>query len=410
MSTRPLDGVVILDLSMFVSGPFGTTLLSDLGARVVKVEPLGGDPVRSNGVGPSVAGENAQFITFNHGKESLAVDLKSDAGAALFRRLAAKADVVFDNFRPGVRARLGIDFASLSSLNPRLITCSISGYGQDGDAGPAFDLIVQALSGVMSITGSAALGPARVGFQIGDLAGGLYAAIGVLAALHRRNQTGLGSEVDVSLLDTQLALLGDDVTYRYLNAANPVAWGTGHPYLVPYQAFATKDHPLVVAAVGQEAFWERFCVAIEKEGLAADPRFATNNLRVRNRDELIPIIEGALLDEGREHWLAALRAHDVPSAPLLGVGEALDLDSVKTRGMVRPVSGYEDDVRVPGSPVKFSGVEVDASASPAPRLGDHTQNILASLGEYSADDVRQLLLDRVISGQSPDNENNAKEH
>jgi formyl-CoA transferase len=235
-----------------------------------------------------------------------------------------------------------------------------------------------------------------VGFQIGDLAGGLYAAIGVLAALQHRAQTGFGSEVDISLLDSQIALLADDVTYSSINTENPVRWGTGHPYLAPYQAFETLDGAIVVAAVGHEAFWKGLCRAIGTQNLMDDDRFFSNAARVANRDALIPLLAKIFLSEGQQHWLETLQLHDVPCAPILSVGESLALDVSKRRAMVRSVDGYERDLSVAGNPVKFVGAKPPGNAKPAPQRGGDSRNLLLEIGGYSEDEIDQMCREAVI--------------
>lgn len=247
----PLAGIKVVDLTMFVSGPFASMVLADLGADVIKVEPLAGDPVRQNGMGAVIDQESAQFQSFNRNKRSLAVDLKTPDGLALVKDLAAESDVVLDNFRPGVMTRLGLDHATLSAGNAGLVSCSISAFGNTGPwrERPGFDLIVQALSGAMSLTGHDTTGPAHIPFHIGDTASGMFAAIGVLAALTERASTGVGREVEIGLLDSLIALASDEVTNQ---AAGVPAkqHGGGHPELFPYQAFPTMDRPMVIAAVG----------------------------------------------------------------------------------------------------------------------------------------------------------------
>ncbi len=249
-----LNGVTILDLSMFIAGPFGTMLLADLGAEVIKIEPPGGDPVRSNKIGAQVRGENAQFHSYNRNKRSLVLDLKAEDGLAVFDDLVRGADVVFDNFRPGVLARLKVDHARLATINPAIVSCSVSAFGQDGPWAKraGYDLTVQALSGGMSLTGHAATGPAHIPFHLGDTAGGLFGALGLLAALVESRATGKGRRVDIAMFDAQIALLGDEITNYFASGTASPPHGAGHPNFFPYQAFATADEPIVVAAVGVE--------------------------------------------------------------------------------------------------------------------------------------------------------------
>lgn len=414
MNSGPLSDVVILDLSMFIAGPFGTSLLSDLGARVIKVEPIGGDPIRSNKTGPQMGGENAQFTSVNHGKESLAIDLKSQQGREVFYSLVRSSDVVYDNFRPGVRQRLGIRFADLQSINPAIITCSISGFGQHGEWSerPAYDLIIQALSGAMTITGSPDSGPTRIGYQIGDLAGGLYGAIAVLAALEQRRKTGAGSETEVSLLDAQIALLADEVTHHFLTRLDPQSWGSGHPFLVPYQSFDTADRPLVVAAVGREQFWLNLCKAIKRPDLVSDERFFDNECRVKNRSALVEILSFEFSQENIAHWLAVLNGHDVPCAPVLRVGDALDLPLLRQRNMIREVKTPDGSVMVAGNPIKFNEGGAEAVAKPAPGLGADGNAILQELTLFSEKQINKLFASGVVVSYSNawEKKNNYRNH
>lgn len=391
-----LDGLTIVDLSMFVAGPFGSMVLADLGADVIKIEPLSGDPVRSNRIGPQLGGENAQFQSYNRNKRSIAVDLKAADGRRVVERLVEKSDVVFDNFRPGVLERLGLNHERLRTLNPRIISCSVSAFGQKGPWSdrPGYDLIVQALGGGMSLTGHDRTGPAHIPFHLGDTAAGLYAAIAILAAVADRARTGVGRRVEVSLLDAQLALLGDEVTNHSVSGQAPLRHGAGHPNFFPYQAFATADAPIVVAAVGVEKFWQSLCRVIARPELAEDPRFVGNDSRVRRRDELEPILAEAFRTRTRDEWLDALTAADIPAAPILAVPEALGTPPAKHRGMVQELDlGERGRVRVAGNPVHAE--HGSRSFRPAPRLGADSEAVLASLG-YDSESIAALRRAGVI--------------
>ena len=331
----PLDGVRVVDLTMFIAGPVATMILADLGADVIKVEPLTGDPVRTNTVGPRIDGEAAQFHSYNRSKRSLAIDLKHDDGLALVRRLCRRSDVVVDNFRPGVLERLGLDHATLSPDSPALVSCSISAFGQSGPwrQRPGFDLVVQALSGAMSLTGHPETGPSHIPGHLGDTASGLYAAIGVLAALQERARTGRGRMVDVALFDSVIALLGDEVTHHGAGL-EPRPHRGGHPLFFPYEAFPTRDDPLVIAAVGVERFWPALCEAIGRPDLGEDPRFATNDGRVTHRDHLHREISAVLRTRPRADWLAVLEAADVPATAVNDLATALDHPQLEARQMV----------------------------------------------------------------------------
>jgi crotonobetainyl-CoA:carnitine CoA-transferase CaiB-like acyl-CoA transferase len=402
MSTAPrqglLAGLTILDLSMFVAGPFATMILADLGARVIKIEPLSGDPTRTNRMGPQLRGESAQFASYNRNKLSLALDLKAEAGLGVFEDLVRLADAVFDNFRPGVRRRLKLDHERLRALNPRLVSVSISGFGQDGPWAqrPAYDIVVQALSGGMSLNGHAETGPAHIPYHLGDTAGGLYGAIGLLAAVHEARRTGRGRHIDVAMLDAQLALLGDEVTCYFASGEVPRQHGAGHPQLAPYQAFAAADAPLVVAAVAVDKFWIALCAAIGEPQLAVDPRFKDNRARVANHAELARTIGAALKTKSRAEWLAVLEAADVPAAPVLDVAEAVATPQATHRGVVAAIEATAGPpAMVTHTPIKALG-EPYPSARPAPRLGEQGDEILGSLLGYPPDRIAALKRDRVV--------------
>ena len=381
-----LNGVTILDLSMFIAGPFGTMLLADLGAEVIKIEPPGGDPVRSNKIGAQVRGENAQFHSYNRNKRSLVLDLKAEDGLAVFDDLVRGADVVFDNFRPGVLARLKVDHARLATINPAIVSCSVSAFGQNGPWAKraGYDLTVQALSGGMSLTGHAATGPAHIPFHLGDTAGGLFGALGLLAALVESRATGKGRRVDIAMFDAQIALLGDEITNYFASGTASPPHGAGHPNFFPYQAFATADEPIVVAAVGVEKYWVAFCAAIGKADLAADPRFASNAARVAHRAELEPTIAGVLRTKTQADWLDILTAADVPAAPIQSVAEAAASPQTAARAMVPRIDLDGTQIAIAGNPVKVAGDMTEYA--PAPVLGADGPAILRERLGY--DDAR----------------------
>lgn len=392
----PLSGIRVVDLTMFIAGPVATMILADLGADVVKVEPLTGDPVRTNNVGPRIDDESAQFHTYNRNKRSVAVDLKDPRGVELVRDLCLRSDVVVDNFRPGVLERLGLDHRTLHQRAPELIGCSISAFGNSGPwrQRPGFDLVVQAVSGAMSLTGHPETGPSHLPGHLGDTASGLFAAIGVLAALAERNRTGRGRVVDVALLDSMLALLGDEITHLGAGLP-PTAHGSGHPLFFPYQAFPTKDDPIVIAAVGVERFWTDLCEAIGRPDLGTDPRFATNDGRVAHRDYLHAELSAVLRTKPRSEWLAVLHDADVPADPVNTLAAIVDHPQVAAREMIvrtRRESGT--DALMAGNPVKLSGQQ--QRYDPSPKLGQHTNAALAAILGLDAAAIDRLRRDGVI--------------
>jgi crotonobetainyl-CoA:carnitine CoA-transferase CaiB-like acyl-CoA transferase len=391
-----LDGVTVLDLTRMLAGPYGALLLADLGAEVIKVEdPVGGDPVR--GMGPLfIQGESAYFISINRNKKSLTLDLTTSGGREVFLRLAQKADVVLDNFRPGILERLGLDHSALRQINPRIIACSISGFGQDGPyrSLPAFDLILQAMGGAMSITGEPNRDPVRMGIPMGDLAGGLFGAMAVAAALFQRERTGEGRYIDLSLLDCQVSLLTYVAQYFLVTGEVPGPVGSGHASAVPYQAFKAKDIHIVIA-IFTERFWSQFCNVLGRPDLVEDPRFASNRERHAHRHELIPILEGIFATRTGEEWLKDLQAEGIPSGPIHTVDRVLSDPQVLHRGMVvevdHPVCGQ---LKVVGNPVKAS-LGDGGRLRPPPTLGQHTEEVLRRAG-YTTAEIEELRRQRII--------------
>jgi crotonobetainyl-CoA:carnitine CoA-transferase CaiB-like acyl-CoA transferase len=392
------EGVRVLDLSRMLAGPYGSMLLADMGAEVIKVEePDGGDPMRVMGPPFLAEGESAYFLSINRNKKSIALDLGRPAGRDVFLDLAARADVVWENFRPGVLERLGLAYAALAAVNPRLILCSISAYGQGGPYRdwPAFDLALQAMGGGMSITGEEGGRPVRMGLPMGDLAGGMFGAFAVAGALFRRSRTGQGAHVDLALLDCQVSLLTYVAQYYWADGRVPGRMGSGHASVVPYQALATSDGHLIVA-IFAEKFWGGFCRAVEHPEWEADPRFATNRDRVAHRAELMSLVEAAFAKRPTAAWLERLQAAGVPAAPILGVDRVLADPQVTHRRMVVEVE-HPRLGRLPtlGTPVKLDGV-MEPGVAAAPALGEHTDAILGGLLGYPAERLAALRGEGVV--------------
>jgi formyl-CoA transferase/CoA:oxalate CoA-transferase len=393
------EGVRVLDLSRMLAGPYGSMLLADQGAEVIKIEePDGGDPMRVMGPPFLPDGGSAYFLAINRNKKSVAVDLTSDAGRRVFHDLVGAADVVWENFRPGVMARLGCGYAALAAINPRLVMCSISAYGQDGPyrEWPAFDLALQAMGGAMSLTGEQGRDPVRMGLPMGDLAGGMFGSFAVAGALFRRTRTGRGAHVDLSLLDCQVSLLSYLAQFFWTDGVVPRPLGSGHASVVPYQALATADGHLVVA-VFAEKFWRGFCRALERPDWEGDPRFATNRDRVAQREMLMPLVERIFAERTTAEWLARLQAEDVPSAPIQSVDRVLADPQVRHRRMVVQVD-HPEHGRLPtlGTPIKVDGA-LDLAVTAAPRLGQHTDQLLTEVLKYSGECVAALRQQGVIA-------------
>lgn len=399
--SRPLEGITVLDMSRVLAGPWAGQLLADLGARVIKIEhPERGDDTR--GWGPPWLAEAdeaervaAYFLCANRGKQSLAVDVASDRGQTLIRRLAAGADIVLENFKVGGLAKYGLDYASLKALNPRLIGCSITGFGQDGPYAhrAGYDFMIQAMGGLMSIGGEPDGMPMKTGVAITDVMTGLYATIGVLAALHERDRTGQGRHVDVALLDVQVAALANQALNALVSGVSPERHGNAHPNIVPYQAFACADGHLVLT-VGNDSQFTRLAELLGQPQWASDPAYATNSARVGNRADLVPLIQSIFLTRGRDEWLAELEARGIPAGPINTIAEVFDDPQVKYRGMQRSLKRGELDVPQVACPLRFDSEPAMSEVAP-PRLGQDSDAILAEMG-LTAEDIERLRREGIV--------------
>lgn len=384
-----LHGITVLELGQVIAGNYGGVLLADMGAEVIKIEPLSGDTARNPSIAP-YRGESAIHLCMNRGKKSVSLDLKSDEGRQLFLRLVEHADAVVDNFRPGVMARLGIDHEELKKRNPDIVTVSVTGFGETGPAKlrPAFDLVVQAYSGHMYITGEPDRPPSRVGIPLADIAGGIFACLSVLAGLAGRGVHGLGSHADVGMLDSLVSMLSYDAL-EHLNTGRHVQrMGTAHSHMVPWQAFEVLDGHVVVAS-REEKFWQRLCDALERPDLKADARTADNTTRLANRDWLIAELEASFATKTKAEWVKILDEHDIPSGPVNDFGEVFSDPQIVARGVVgeydHTTLGPVSYVR---SPSRFSGF--DQPNLPAPMLGEHTRDVLSERLGLSQDELDEL--------------------
>ncbi len=392
----PIAGIRILDLSQMLAGPYGTMILADLGAEVIKIErPGGGDIAR--GMPPHFFhGESVYFISMGRNKKSLCLDLKAGEGLELFYRLVRLSDVVYDNFRPGILEKLRIDYETLKQINPRIISCSVTGYGHTGPFKdrPAFDLIIQARGGIMSYTGEPGRMPVRMGAPMGDLGGGLFAVQGVLAALYQREKTGLGQKVDIGLLDCQISLL----IYRGLyslyagEVARPV--GSGHVSANPIRAFHTKTFDIVIDA-NTDKFFVELCEGLSLQELASDPRFLTRADRLKNKDALYALLDAAFLQKTGEEWLEILEAR-VPIGPINTVDMALRDPQVLSRNMVvETTHPCGEKMKLLGNPIKMSQRGEEAY-DPPPGIGEHTEQILRQLLSLDSSEIQRLRDNKII--------------
>jgi crotonobetainyl-CoA:carnitine CoA-transferase CaiB-like acyl-CoA transferase len=398
-----LDGITVIDLSRVLAGPYATMLLGDLGARVIKIEQPGrGDDTRRWGPPFTPNGESAYFLCANRNKESVTLDLKHPTGNAIVREMIARADIVVENFKVGGMAALGLGYESLERINPALIYCSITGYGQTGPyrdrAG--YDAVIEAEGGIMSITGPGAVEndeghPYKVGVAIVDITAGMNAVIAILAALHHRQQTGRGQAIDIALLDTQVSWLANVASAYLVSGQTPKRYGNAHASIVPYQTVRAADGWLMLA-VGNDAQFQKLCHLLEQPALAEDERFATNQARVVHRAELLPLLEAAFARTPVAEWTERLSAAGIPAGPVNDIPTALADPQIQARGMVQtvehPITG---PVPLVGPVPKFSSTPATIHLPP-PLLGEHTSAILSEWLGYTDEQIRNLAASGVI--------------
>ena len=386
---QPLQNIRVLDLSRVLAGPYCTMVLGDLGAEIIKVEPPEGDETR--GWGPPFAeGESAYYLCVNRNKRSMVVNLKTDEGREIFRELAMQSDVLVENFRPGTLKKFGLDFETLHELNPRLIYCSISGFGQTGPLRdmPGYDFMIQAMGGIMSVTGEPDGEPMKVGVAVADLFAGQNAVISILAALQARTFTGEGQYIDIALFDSELGWLANVASNFLISGKNPKRYGNAHANIVPYQSFQASDGWFVVA-VGNDKQFEAFCKVIGKPELSADERFSTNSARVQNREILIPLLKPIFMQKTVSEWLALI-GDQFPCGPINNFDQVFSMPHVKEREMLvqmeHPTIGA---LPLVGSPLKMGGTPVSYRLPP-PLMGQHTKDILRESLGYSDEKVMAL--------------------
>lgn len=398
-----LAGITVLDLSRVLAGPWAGQMLADLGADVIKIEnPDGGDDTRRWGppwtkgtkgtgeageterngeTGGETGGESAYYLCANRGKRAITLDLKTEAGRVQLHRLVLEADVLIENFKVGTTAKLGIDYEHLSALNPGLVYCSITGFGQTGPYRdqPGYDFLVQAMGGLMSVTGepdgAPGAGPQKVGVALSDILTGLYASNGILAALHERERSGKGQHIDLALLDVTAACLANQATNYLVGGVVPTRLGNAHPNIVPYQSFAASDGHFILA-VGNDGQFQRLCNALDADELAVDPRFATNASRVAHRESLSALLQAHFAQQSSEHWLALCKTHNVPAGPINSIDQVFEDPQVIARDMVVEMQHRDNAaLRLVGNPLKLSRTPVSYHRPP-PLLGEHNDDIL----------------------------------
>ncbi|AVO54508.1 CaiB/BaiF CoA-transferase family protein [Ectopseudomonas mendocina] len=397
--SKPLEGIRILDLTHMLSGPYAGMILADLGAETIKVEPLAGEGTRAllaKDPRHSFKGMGAYFLTLNRNKQSVCIDLKSEQGLAVFHDLVREADVVLDNFSAGVPQKLKIDYEHLKLINPLIITCSVSGFGQDGPnyQRPAFDQVVQGIGGGMSITGDNADHPTRAGIPIGDLGGGMFAVMGVLAALQARHSKGHGQHVDISMLDCQISMLNYMATMYFLSGENPEPLGNGHFVHVPYNTYRTADGFIIVAVIF-DSFWDNLVGLLDVDALK-DPKYKTQPARLADKQLIDGILNELFATRDTAHWVEQLSSVRVPCAPVNRFSDALADPQVRHRKMVVEIPHPQGGtVEAPGNPIKLSADDEDSYSAP-PLLGEHTDAVLERVLGYDAERIAALKNQRIV--------------
>jgi CoA:oxalate CoA-transferase len=394
---RPLENIKVLDLTRVLAGPFCTMILSDLGAEVLKVEmPVTGDDAR--GFGPFKNGSSLYFASINRDKKSISLNLKSEQGKKIFKQLLPQFDVLVENFRPGTMEKLGLGYEVLKDLHPGLIYAASSGFGHSGpySTRPSYDILAQAMGGIMSITGWPDSPPTRVGMSLGDITASLYTAIGINAALYHRTKTGLGQKIDVSMLDCQASILENALARYQVEKKSPEPLGNRHPTITPFQAFKAIDGHFVVA-VGNDNLWKSFCIAIDREDLIEDQRFLTNGLRTENIDELVNILEPVFIQKPMNEWLQIIEKAKVPCAPINTIDKLFEDKQLKARNMIIDLYDKDaGDIKIAGNPIKMTTVPEVSRRNPAPGIGEHNEEILSKLLGLDLKSIDELRKNGVI--------------
>ena len=392
----PLDGIKVLDLTRVLAGPYATMLLGDLGAEVIKIEQPGtGDESRN--FGPFKNGFSLYFMSVNRGKRSLTLNLKTERGQAIFKQLLKRTDILVENFRPGTMEKLGLGYDTLKSEHPSLIYAACSGFGQTGPYAQqgAYDMIIQGMGGIISITGEPDGPPVRVGTSISDITAALFTTIGILSALHHRNQTGRGQFVDVAMLDSLVAVLENAVVRYFATGEAPKPLGARHPAITPFEAFASADGHVIIA-LGNDTLWSKFCEHVDRHELISDQRFQTNADRTENHSQLFPILSEIMSQRTTDDWIDALGKIGVPCGPINAMDKVVTHPQIQAREMITRITHQiTGEVEVPGVPIKLS--ETPGSVdTPAPSLGEHTTDVLTGLLKMHPDEVEKLKQDGII--------------
>ena len=393
--TGPLNGIIVLDFTRVLAGPYASMVLGDLGAEIIKVEqPRVGDIARGNG--PFIGNVSSYFLSLNRGKKSITLDISKPQGTELALKMAQKCDILLENFVPGTMKRFGLPYEIVSARNPKLIYASISGFGQTGPYSqrPALDVIIQAMGGIMNITGEEGGPPIRPGASLGDITAGLFTCVAVLSALHEREKSGRGQYIDISMLDCQAALLENAFARYFATGEVPKALGTRHPVFTPFQAYQTSDGFIAIALVGTQ--WPLFCSAIERLDLIDDPRFTDGWQRTLHYDEINPIISEAIKAKTTQEWLILLGGLEIPCAPVNRIDQVASDPHINERNMfVEVPCPGAGKVKIVNSPLKFSRTQAKVDSG-SPELGEHTRDVLSTMLKLSDSELDSLKQQNVI--------------
>lgn len=394
---KPLENIKVLDLTRVLAGPYCTMILSDLGAEVVKVEmPKTGDDSRA--FGPFKNNKSLYFLSINREKQSISLNLKTEKGKEILRELVKSFDIIIENYKPGTMEKLGLGYDELKKINPKIIYAASSGFGHTGpDKGrPSYDILAQAMGGIMSITGWKGSEPTRVGMSLGDITASLFTAIGINAALYQRTITGLGQKIDVSMLDCQLAILENALVRYQVDGKSPEPLGNRHPTITPFQAFKAKDEYFVIAA-GNDSLFEKLCKCIDKQELVADERFNTNGNRTRNINELVEILNDVFKSKNASEWIEIIENADVPVSPINTIDKVMDNKQIKSRNMIVEVEDKDiGKIKIAGNPIKMTTIPEKENRNAAPEIGENNLEIFSKYLSYSITDIENLKNEGVI--------------
>jgi CoA:oxalate CoA-transferase len=394
--SKPLENIKVLDLTRVLAGPFCTMILNDLGAYVLKVEmPETGDDARC--FGPFKNEQSLYFVSINRGKESISLNLKTEKGKQILKELVKKFDVIIENYRPGTMEKLGLGYDELKKINPKIIYAASSGFGHTGPDSqkPAYDILAQAMGGIMSITGWPDSEPTRVGMSLGDITASLYTAIGINAALYQRTITGEGQKIDVSMLDCQVSILENALARYQVDGKSPEPIGNRHPTITPFQAFKAKDNYFVIA-LGNDNLWNTFCCAINRKELITDARFESNGLRTKNIKELEPILAEIFLQKETSDWFEIFEKVQIPYAPINTIDKVMQNRQILSRNMIVEVDDKKaGKIKIAGNPIKMTTIEEKSFREPAPEIGEHNFRIFSELG-FSAEEIETMKKEKII--------------